>query len=214
MLPFPTPNSKEPTPFHLHADSKVTDPEYLIRQAFELDARQGYELLFRRYYRPLCSHAVRFVYSRELACDIVSEIFLNFWKNQAHLHITGSFRAYLFTSVRNRVYNYTQEEWKKSMLLDPIDEELEQAVYTDDDPQKILLVTELYQRLEQAIRSLSPQCQRVFLLSRFENKKHREIADELHISLKTVEAHLMKALSHLRKALIITGLLFSAIGLY
>ncbi|HAO50313.1 MAG TPA: RNA polymerase sigma-70 factor, partial [Runella sp.] len=41
----------------------LLDVEYLIRQAFEEDARRGYELLFRRYYRPLCSQAVRFVYS-------------------------------------------------------------------------------------------------------------------------------------------------------
>ncbi|MBO9639228.1 MAG: sigma-70 family RNA polymerase sigma factor, partial [Siphonobacter aquaeclarae] len=81
-------------------------------------------------------------------------------------------------------------------LTSDLDEEVS---LTDDDPQRILQFTELAVQLENGIRSLPPQCQRVFLMSRFEGRKHREIAEELQLSIKTVEAHLQKALVHLRK---------------
>ena len=65
----------------------------------------------------------------------------------------------------------------------------------------MLQFDELFQKIENSITALSPQCQRVFLMSRFENKKNREIADELEIALKTVEAHIMKALAQMRNSL-------------
>lgn len=217
--PTPTP-SDEPLrshPFNLGSEEPLfptTDTEWAIRRAFETSTRTGYELLFRRYYRPLCSQAVRFVYSKESAQDIVSDVFLNFWKNRVHEHITTSYRAYLFTSVRNRVYNHLQDEFRKESLLGLPTDQTDEAL-TDEDPQQILQYTDLYNRLEEEIRALPPQCQRVFVLSRFEGKKGREIADELQISPKTVEAHMLRALSHLRKALLtgLSGLLtFVAIG--
>jgi len=88
--PFPS-HPDNPTPINIgepFVNSErppiLVDVEQLIRQAFEQNARQGYELLFRRFYRPLCSHAVRYVYGREVAEDIVSDVFLNFWHTQAY----------------------------------------------------------------------------------------------------------------------------------
>jgi len=210
ILPSPSDEPSRPDPFQpgeapRDQESLLTDTEWAIRLAFQTSVRTGYELLFKRYYRPLCSQAVRFVYSKEVAQDLVSEVFLNFWKNQAHLHISTSYRAYLFTSVRNRAYNHVQDEFRREALLGiPTDQPDDALTY--EDPQQILQFTELYNRLEIEIRALPPQCQRVFVLSRFEGKKGREIAEELQISPKTVEAHMLRALTQLRKALL-TGLL-------
>lgn len=176
----------------------LLDAEYLIRQAFEEDAKRGYELLFRRYYRPLCSHAVRFVYARDVAEDIVSEIFFSFWKNQAHLHVSTTYQAYLYSAVRKRAYSYMQREFQQESLT--TDDTVE-SIHVEIDPEQLLQYTELYQRIEETVRTLPPQCQRVFVMSRFEGKKHREIADELQISPKTIEAHLSRALSQLRQVL-------------
>ncbi|WP_128544147.1 RNA polymerase sigma-70 factor [Larkinella soli] len=186
--------------FPAESDGRVMDSELFLQQAFDQEARKGFELLFRRYYTVLCSHAVRFVYAREVAEDLVSEVFLTFWKNQAHRHITTSYRAYLFAAVRKRAYSYLQEEFGRNVPLDQL-ASAGSPVPGEADPEQILQYTELYNRLETGIQTLSPQCRRVFLLSRYEGKKHREIADELRINLKTVEAHLGKALSFLRKVI-------------
>jgi RNA polymerase sigma-70 factor (family 1) len=178
----------------------VMDAEFLIRQAFEDDARRGYELLFRRYYRTLCSQAVRFVHSRTIAEDLVSEVFFSFWKNQVQQHITSSYQAYLYAAVRKRAYTHLRQEFQQGVM--PSEAETDKVdIDVSLDPEQLLQYTELYQRIEETVRMLPPQCQRVFVMSRFEGKKHREIADELQISPKTIEAHLSRALSQLRQML-------------
>jgi RNA polymerase sigma factor (sigma-70 family) len=151
---------------------KITDSEIFIRQAFQDDPKKGYELLFRKYYRALCSHAVRFVYSKEVAEDIVGDVFLTFWKNQGQIQITTSFRSYLYASVRNRAYNYLQWEFKNDSDIDEIPENILNQVL-EETPQTMLQYDELFLKIEHSITSLPPQCQRVFLLSRFENKKNK-----------------------------------------
>jgi RNA polymerase sigma-70 factor (ECF subfamily) len=93
-----------------------------------------------------------------------------------------------------------QWEFRKDSNIDTIPEQNLNQVF-DETPQAMLQYDELIQKIENSITALPPQCQRVFLMSRFENKKNREIAEELEIALKTVEAHLMKALSQMRNAL-------------
>ena len=203
-MPEPNPNLNptDPTsPFPQWKESAVIDSEFLIRQAFAVDVRRGYESLFRRYYKVLCNQAVRFTYAQDVAEDIVADVFMGFWKNKVHEHITTSYRAYLYRAVRNRVYNHLQNEFRRdNQLGKPVDLDTVTDVLFED-PQSIIQCTELYQRLELEIKLLPPQCQRVFVLSRFEGKKQREIADELQISLKAVEAHIQRALLQLKKVI-------------
>ena len=175
------------------------DAELFLQKAFEQDPRQGLELLFRKYHAPLCSHAVRFVYSRQIAEDLVSEVFFQFFKTEAYQNITTSYISYLFRSVRNEAFTYLRREFGRTCPLD--------ASYENQpDPQALspdaeVQYNNLFLKVNAAIAQLPTQCQRAFLLSRFENKKYHEIADELRISPKTVEVHISKALRYLRMAL-------------
>lgn len=181
------------------AQSRQFDAELFLRKAFEQDPRQGLELLFRKYHAPLCSHAVRFVYSRQIAEDLVSEVFYQFYKTEAYRRITSSYISYLFRSVRNEAFTYLRREFGRTCPLD--------ASYENQaDPQALspdaeIQYNNLFLKVNDAIAQLPTQCQRAFLLSRFENKKYHEIADELRISPKTVEVHISKALRYLRTAL-------------
>ncbi len=182
-----------------HQDSEAfhgNDKEIFIRKAFDENPAKGCELLFKLYYQPLCSHAVRMVYSKQIAQDLVSDIFYSFWQNQLHLRITTSFRAYLFTAIRNRSLKYIRSEFGKFNTADISEIELISDMPT---PQHVMQYSELHLELEKTIQSLSPQCQKVFLMSRFEGKKNQEIAGELKLSIKTIEAHIGKALDRLRK---------------
>jgi len=180
----------------------IIDSESIVRNVFKSNPDKGFELLFKRYYKPLCNHAVRFVYSKELAEDIVSEVFVNFWKKKHYENVNISYRAYLYQAVRNTIYNHLKSEFGKKnnygLYVDIVgkDKELE-----FDTPQRILLFDELFNKIEKSVERFPPQCQKVFILSRFEGKKNREIADELNIKIKTVEAHMMKALSILKNSL-------------
>ena len=94
------------------------DSEMLLRKAFEIGISQGIELLFRWYYRPLCSHAIRYVSSREIAEDIVSDVYYKFHTDRIYNSIETSFRAYLFTAVRHRAFDYVRVEMKRNTSLD------------------------------------------------------------------------------------------------
>ncbi|WP_394993777.1 sigma factor [Emticicia sp.] len=92
--------------------------EIFIKQAFNQSPEKGCELLFRRYHRALCSHAVRYVYSKEIAEDIVSDVFAKFWTKKAYNSINSSYRFYLFRCVRNEAYSYLRSEFKGLDSLD------------------------------------------------------------------------------------------------
>lgn len=179
------------------------DREYLIRKTFEHDPRQGLDLLFRRYYRPLCSHAVRFVYSRQVAEDLVAEVFFQFWRTQAYRSVRGTFLAYLFSAIRNEAFTYLRREFGRTDPLESVSET--RVLPAPEAPDQSVQFNQLFLSVQEAIDELPTQCQRVFLLSRFENLKNQQIADELGISLKTVEFHITKALGALRSRLRLEG---------
>lgn len=178
--------------------SLVADNELFIRKAFADDAKLGCELLFRQYFAPLCSHAIRFMYDRQAAEDVVADLFYTFYQKELYKQIRGSYRAYLYQAVRNRAYNYLRWELNRQETLP---DDLDPADLDAAQPDHLLQQDELYRALEQAVQQLSPQRQRVFLLSRFEGKSYKAIAAEMDLSPKTVENHLLRAVSTVRQLL-------------
>lgn len=174
------------------------DTELFIRKTFEEDADAGISLLFRHYYSVLCSHAVRFVSSKAIAEDIVSDIFYEFHAEHRYQTITTSYRAYLLSTVRNRAFDYIRSEMRQNTSL-------EQAefipAHSTQNPDSMTQYEELYHDVEDAINAMPLKRRQIYVMHRFEGKKYQEIADELNLSLRTVEAHLYQAIHQLRDAL-------------
>lgn len=182
----------------------MIDEEAFARQLLQTDPEAGFSWLFRRYHAPLCNHALRCVYSREVAEDIVGEVFCTLWTERAFDRITTSYRAYLFRAVRHRSLNYLR--WEFSRRSDaPVEDELMgeaiSGIERSDSPADLLQFDELYATIDQTIAGLPPQCRRVFMMSRFEQKSYRAIADELGVSIKAVETNVSRALATLRRVL-------------
>ncbi|PWJ60458.1 RNA polymerase sigma-70 factor (ECF subfamily) [Dyadobacter jejuensis] len=172
--------------------------ESFVKGIFNVNPAQGCELLFRLYYSPLCSYAVRFVYSKEVAEDIVSEIFYNLWNSQSYKAINSSYRAYLFRSVRNRSYNYLASAHHQKTPINSLDLEEHPS---DESAEDMIQIDELLGKIQQVVNALPPKCKEIFVRSRFEGQKPKEIATELNLSVRTVENHLFKAISILKNAL-------------
>jgi RNA polymerase sigma-70 factor (family 1) len=179
------------------ADGPI-DSEWMIRNGFEQSPKHGFELLFKRYHKVLCSHAARFVYSDAVAQDIVSEVFCKLWKSRSYENITSSYRFYLFRSVRNEAYNYIRLEFQP---MEQLDAAASHVSGNGQLPDMITQYEEVLNHVERLVQSLPPQCRKIFLMSRFEDKKYQEIADELGISIKTVEVHISRALLSMRQGL-------------
>ncbi len=198
---YPTPHSDRP--------ALVVDNEQFVRGAFAQSPNEGFEGLFRLYYKPLCSHILRFVYRQDVAEDIVSEVFYQFWKSGGYTSIQHTYRAYLYAAVRHRAYNYLRDELTGPRA--PLSFDAVVLAHADESPQTIIEYDETVQRIEKIIHELPTQCQRMFLMSRFESRKNQEIADELGLSIKTIEAHISRALRQLRQ-IFLFNLLFGFIA--
>ncbi|SOD92236.1 RNA polymerase sigma-70 factor, ECF subfamily [Spirosoma fluviale] len=174
------------------------DTELFLRKAFQENSDNGISLLFRQYYSLLCSHAVRYVSSKAIAEDIVSDIFYEFHTELRYKHITTSYRAYLFTAVRNRAFDYVRAEMRQSTSLDSAEFI---PAHSTQSPDMITQYEELYHDVENAINAMPVKRRQIYIMHRFEGKKYQEIADELKISLRTVEAHLFQAIRQMRSLL-------------
>lgn len=180
------------------SDKAGWDTELFLKKAFQDDIDHGISLLFRHYYALLCSHAVRFVSSKAIAEDIVSDIFYEFQVESRYLTITTSYRAYLFTAVRNRAFDYVRAEMRRNTSLDSA--ELMPA-HNTQSPDSITQYEELYHDVENAINDMPLKRRQIYVMHRFEGKKYKEIADELNLSLRTVESHLFQAIRQIRNTL-------------
>lgn len=178
--------------------TEVPDSELLIRRAFGQNPDAGVSLLFQHYYQPLCSHAVRFVSSKEIAEDIVSDLFYEFHAKQLYLTVAISYRAFLFTAVRNRAFDHVRIEMGRSTSLDRANW---LPLRADQQPDTITQYEELYHDVESAINSMPVKRRQVYVMHRFDGKKYAEIADELHLSVRTVEVHMYRAIHHVREIL-------------
>jgi RNA polymerase sigma-70 factor (family 1) len=184
------------------SESKIISEKCFIERFFLESPEKGFELLFRKYYTNLCNHAIRFVYSKELAEDIVAEVFTNFWQNKVYENITTSFRSYLYASVRFRAYNSIKVELNRMTHFESSDFDLR---YLDNalvlQPDEILHFHELTKKLDIAILNLPQQARKAFQLNRLEGKKYAEIATEMQITVSAVERLISRALSKVREEL-------------
>jgi len=156
------------------------------------------EKIFRMHHAMLCKVAYAMVKDKSIAEDLVQDVFLNLWRKRKELVIDSNLKGYLYRAVSNACLNYLQSYYKKNIQL--------KEVFNDSDFETERFKENLdYQRLEhrvnEAIDKLPPKCKVIFVLSRFENMKHLQIAETLNLSLKTVENQIGIALSKLREEL-------------
>ena len=157
-----------------------------------------FEEMFRRNYPRLCQRVFRITKDLAAAEDIVQEVFINFW-NQKLPQKIGAPEAYLYRACINQALNYANSDKRQAQLRELYQQQQPQE---SNSPEQQLEQLELEKQVQQTIESLPPMCRKVFLLSRYEEMSHKEIAEFLNISPNTVDNHIKKALSILRKFLL------------
>jgi RNA polymerase sigma-70 factor (ECF subfamily) len=176
----------------------TTIPEDKLLTALNQGEEWALDSLFRAHYAYLCQAVFRVIGDRNLAEDLVQEVFYDMWRKRASLRINQSVRAYLKRAAINRTLNYIRDQ---KMIVD--DETALPYDLTSNQSGAVQLMeaAELQQQIEAAIGELPDRCRMVFGLSRFEEMTNRQIAEQLDISIKTVENQMTKALRMLREKL-------------
>lgn len=161
---------------------------------------KAFEYVFKSHYTKLTIFANKFLNDIDIAEEIVSDALTCLWEKRSTITFSSSVTGYLYKMVQNRCMNHlkhqrVENEYVNYLIRNNLLEELPEH---DCDPYQ---EKELTQQIRQAVDALPERCREVFLLSRFEYLKNREIAERLNISQNTVERQITIALEKLRKNL-------------
>jgi len=161
---------------------------------FEVLFKESFDLFFDSLHR----YAYTLVKDNEKASDMVQSVFLKWWENKTQIKSVSESKAYLYTAVYRTCLNQIRNDKTKMSLSENYHRQIDESI---SGIEEVMEFEELTERVQQAINELPPQCKIIFCKSRFEEKRYAEIADEMNLSIKTIEAQMGKALKHLREKL-------------
>lgn len=156
---------------------------------------KAFEELYNRYWSKLYSSAFKRIKVREVAEEIVQELFMSLWTNREKIVIHTSFQNYLYSSVTYLVFAYLHKEYKRRSYEEFA---LTRMNIYDNSTEEIIECNDLGKKLDTELNQLPDRCRSVFELSRKQYKSNKEIASVMGISEKTVENQITKALRILR----------------
>lgn len=156
----------------------------------QLSAKE-FEYHFRCLYRPLSMYALRYTENLDDAEDIVQQAFSDVWEKLTEGADIQNLKAYMYQAVRNRSLTLVANRPEQCAN--------ETADMEDETEEERILRSERDARLWTAIDRLPAKRKRIFLLSKRDGLTYPEIADELNLSVKTVEHQISKALKTLRQ---------------
>jgi RNA polymerase sigma-70 factor (ECF subfamily) len=163
-------------------------------------SEQEFERLFKDHFKSLYAYAFTILKNEAIAEETVQHVFYKVWEKKIPGTIQTSLKAYLYKAVYHESLNYLKHQKIKAQYqLHVMHQSKNQA---DQSASRKMMLKELEEKLRDAMNALPQQCRTIFQMSRFDGLKYQEIADQLGISVKTVENQMGKALKQLRVKLI------------
>ena len=174
--------------------TRSAESNEMLFQRVKNDDTIAFEIIFKKHYRALCSYSNQLVINRELAEEIVDDVFCSLWSNRKKIHITTSFQSYLIISIRNRSLDCLRKmKGEKKYVLDHADKvQCKQSIAHES-----MVYDELLHQVNTAVKRLPEQCRLIYLMSRDHELPYREIARSLNISIKTVDTQIGRALRYI-----------------
>ncbi len=169
---------------------------FLIKRVKEGDIK-AFETIFRKYYSPLVYYSHTITGRSDAAEDILQDLFYTLWKERERIEVFSSLKNYLYGAVRNRSLQFCErrkldDKYRSSLDLSP-------GGADSTGSEESVEFLELENIILKSLEKMPQRRVEIFRLHRFKNKKYREIAESLSLSVKTVEAEMTKALKTIRK---------------
>lgn len=164
---------------------------------------KAFELIFKSWYEPLVNFAAEYLSDLESARNIVQNIFMKLWEKHTLVDPDSNLKSYLYMATRNACLSHLRHLKLETAYFEKSKKKLEDLQLNYEALDELNIEKIDFEVLEKLIRdtinSLPERCREVFILSRYEDMKNKEIADTLNISLKAVEANITRALTKLRE---------------
>jgi RNA polymerase sigma-70 factor, ECF subfamily len=182
----------------INSKNKV-DTDALFQKVVNHADGKAFEALFHHFYANLCKYGYRLVNSEVKAEELVSDVFLKIWTNRQSINIQASIQSYLFRAVHNQALDYLRSQYARQSSK--FEEISYHHIEHGENPEQAMIFEETSQKIEAAINKLAPQAGLIFRMSREEGLKYREIAENLNLSIKTIETQMGRALKQMRNAI-------------
>lgn len=169
------------------------------------DPVNSFNEVYTAFYRKSYLYVKSYIHDDMAAEDIVTDSLIKLWERMRKEPV-DPVRPFLFTILKNRSLDYLKHQATKRDAFDAISKALnrELEIRTNtleaSDPNDIFS-TEIQKIIEVTLRSLPERTREIFIMSRFENKSYKEIAEKFDISVKGVDYHIIHSVRHLRAAL-------------
>ncbi len=158
-----------------------------------------FERLFTKYYGPLCHNADKILKDMDMAEDVVQEFFYQLWKNRERFSLKLSLNGYLHRAIHNNALHYLEHLAVRKDYAEHVVRESRELL--QEKEQNDMEMKDLGKIINETLEQMPERCSRIFRMNRFEGMKYREIAIQLSVSVKTVEAEMGRALQLFRKSL-------------
>lgn len=176
-------------------DAEKHADEMLIRKIMDDDSK-AFQLVYEKYSRQLISFAASYLPDISDAEEIIQTVFVELWENRAQLDPQRFAKNYLYKVTVNKVFNHLKRkviERKYLQYIEALD------MNTFNEAEKKIYHEELDAILKQVLEQLPEQQRKIFYLSRWDGLSHKEIADQLQISVRTVENQIYRAVKYIRE---------------
>ena len=162
---------------------------------------QAFEYFFKRYFELLYNYALQITKDQIYSEEIVEDTFVLIWEKREAIDLHGSPKAYLFKTVYNQCLNYFKHKkvgnkYKEFFIYHQPNSDFTKSY--SNYPLEILIDKEFQEILGKSIAKLPEQCKRIFVMSRLEDKKNKEIAEILGVSVNTVKTQILRGLKQVR----------------
>ena len=169
-----------------------------LRKMSEQDSQTAFRDFYDMTYDRLFRIAFYYTHHEEWSQEIVLDVFMKLWEHRKQLLEITNIEDYCFILVKNASLNYIEKEERRPTLsTETLHEHSDQAVSPED-----ALISELFSRYVKALDRLPERCREVFIRIREEKQTYAQVAEELGISTKTVDAQLQKATIRLKEILL------------
>lgn len=156
--------------------------------------------LYLHFGKRLIHFAVSLVRSREVAEELVEDVFVKLWAGRSQVTGIENLTVYLYVAVKNRSLNILSQKARELIVapFDFLDTSLEEFA---SDPYDIMITSEMMANMQHAIDELPPRCKMIFKLIREDGLRYKEVADILNISVNTIDAQMAIAVKKICMAL-------------
>ncbi|MDO3695155.1 RNA polymerase sigma-70 factor [Wenyingzhuangia sp. chi5] len=183
---------------------KNTPNDIFHFENFVAGSEKAFEYFFRKYYNHVLGFSINILNDEKEAEHIAQEAFVNLWMNRGRIEKCIGIESFLYTYAKSKCLNCLRHQKVKKRYVDDSlnakEQQLNHEVLKSMEFDAFDLV-ELKDLIQQAIDNLPRQTKIIFEKKRFQEKMNKQIAEELGVSVKTVEAHITKALKSLRLSL-------------